>query len=226
MAARASANTREVRVRNGQALRDAAARRPRDGVLFDLLGKFLLSTGDRAGAAAAWREVIESVPYGFPGHYQLGLLLNQLGQPEAALPHLENARRWRPLVPEVHIALGTAWSRLGEPARATGSFQQALKLDPNNEAARLAWAQALRERGDRTGARAQLEHAVGANSNSVSAHFYLALLSQELGDQDTASRHWRDVLRLDPGNETARRQLSEPAQAQPMDALVPTDPWP
>ncbi|MBE7504113.1 MAG: tetratricopeptide repeat protein [Verrucomicrobiales bacterium] len=226
VAAGASTNTSAVRARNGRELREAAARWPHDWVLFDLLGKFLLSTGDRGGAATAWRTVIERVPHGFPGHYQLGLLLNQSGQSEAALPHLENARRWRPLVPEVHIGLGTAWSHLGEPARAVEFFQQALKLDPNSEPARVAWAQALRERGDSTGARAQLEHAVDANPNSVTARFYLALLLQELGDQDTASGHWREVLRLDPGNETARRQLGQPARDQPTEARVPADSWP
>lgn len=224
VAAWASANTSAVRARNGQELREATARRPHDWMLSDLLGKFLLSTGDRAGAATAWGTVIERVPHGFPGHYQLGLLLNQPGHSEIALPHLENARRWRPMLPEVHIALGTAWSRLGEPARAAESFQRALKLDPNNEPARVAWAQALRERGDNLGARAQLELAVGANSNSVTAHFYLALLSQESGDQDTASRHWREVLRLDPGNETARRHLGEPARPRPVDTQLPADP--
>jgi tetratricopeptide (TPR) repeat protein len=192
------------------ALRTALARSPNDWVFHDQLGKVLFAAGDRQGAAGAWSNVVRLVPHAFIGHYQLGLLLNQPATAAEALSHLRAALELRPFVPEVHIAIGTAQAYLGQPARADAAFQRALAFDPNNEPARIAWAQALRTRGDITGARAQLEHAVATNTNSLTAHLHLARLLADQGRMPAASNHFREVLRLDPRNELARRFFANP----------------
>lgn len=203
------ANRPEALPASLRSIEEAIARSPRDWVLQDQLAKIRLAAGDRAGAAAAWSNVVQSVPQGFMGHYQLGLLLNQPETVEDALEHLLPARDLRPLVPEVHVALGTAHTHRNQPAQADAAFQQALALDPDNESARLAWALSFARRNQWPAARQQLELAIAGNTNSLAAHFRLAQLLAEHGDRAAAGQHFREVLRLDPRNESARRFLSE-----------------
>jgi tetratricopeptide (TPR) repeat protein len=214
------ANRPEELERSLRVFRQAIGQSPQDWLLYDQLGKRLFASGDRAGAANAWSNVVRLVPHAFIGHYQLGLLLNQPGTARAAARHLQAALELRPCVPEVHAALGTAHTLMNQLSAADAAFRRALALDPDNEPARIAWAQSLRARNDLAGARAQLEKAVAANTNSLAAHLHLARLLNQEGQPAAASVHLREVLRLDPRNEEARRFLADP---KPVPAPSPSN---
>jgi len=204
------ANRPEELERSRRLFQQAIAQSPQDWVLYDQLGKLLFASGDRAGAASAWSNVVRLMPHAFIGHYQLGLLLNQPGTANEAARHLQIALALRPYVPELYAALGTAYTHLDQAAAADAAFRRALALDGDNEPARIAWADSLRARHDLAAAREQLEKALATNTNSLAAHLHLARLLSLEGRPAAASVHLREVLRLDPRNEEARRLLADP----------------
>ncbi|MBI4325272.1 MAG: tetratricopeptide repeat protein [Chloroflexi bacterium] len=209
------ANRPEALPKHLTVMREALQRSPRDWVLHDQLGKLLLAFGDRAGAAKAWSNVVQIMPNAFIGHYQLGLLLNQPATAVQALEPLLTASELRPQFPEVCAALGTARSHLDRFAEADRDFDQAIALDAKGAIARVAWAESLSARGQAVAARAQLEQAVATNTNSLTAHLRLANLLAGQNETAAATRHFREVLRLDPRNEPARRFLSNSNSPQP-----------
>jgi Flp pilus assembly protein TadD len=220
------ANRPEALEQSLRVFREAIAQSPQDWVLYDQLGKLLFAFGDRAGAAEAWSNVVLIVPHAFIGHYQLGLLLNRPDTANAAARHLQTALELRPFVPELYAALGTTHTHLHQLSAADAAFGRALALDPENEAARIAWAQSFKVRKDLASARAQLEQAAAANTNSLTAHLHLARSLAEEGQLAGASAHFRQVLRLEPRNEEARRFFAEPGSARAGRGTRPADELP
>lgn len=190
------------------AYREAISAMPHDWVLYDQLGNYLLAHADRAGAAAAWTNAIQIAPHAFTPLYKLGLLLNQPETASQALTYLLKAERLRPASPEIHAAIGTAFTHIGKPADADRQFKLAIALDPASEHARIAWAESLLNRGLTNDARQQLETLLMFNTNSLQAHLRLALFYAGQNQTQNATKHFTEVLRIDPNNETARRCLS------------------
>jgi arylsulfatase A-like enzyme/Flp pilus assembly protein TadD len=79
---------------------------------------------------------IASVMYS--AHLNLGNVLLQTGQTEAAANEFTAAIGVRPTSAEAHTQLGVALSRLGRREQAIAMFQRALQLDPNQPQARRA----------------------------------------------------------------------------------------
>lgn len=190
------------------AYRQAISEMPNDWVLHDQLGNYLLAHADRAGAAAAWSNAVQIAPHAFTPLYKLGLVLNQPETANQALPYLLKAERLRPAAPEIHAAIGTAFTHIGKQADADRQFKLAIALDPANEHARIAWAESLLNRGLTEDARQQLEALLMLNTNSLQAHLRLALFYASQNQTKNAAKHFSEVLRIDPKNETARRYLS------------------
>jgi tetratricopeptide (TPR) repeat protein len=203
-----SLNPATALAQNVLVLQQLTAAHTNDWVLLDQLGKALVESGDRAGASIAWSNVVQQIPSGFMGHYQLGLLLNQPDTVHTALTHLEKARELRPFVPEVNAALGTAYTLLKRFQDADTAFQRALDVDANHEPTHLAWANSYAARQQWRAARTHLEQLVAADTNSLAGHWHLAQLLAEQGELSAATNHYREVLRLHPRNEAALRFFS------------------
>lgn len=190
--------------------KDAIRANPEDWVLHDLLGNFLLGHSDRAGAIAACSNAVRIAPHSFTPRYKLGLLLNTPETAQKALPHLLAARQLRPMLPEVHAALGTAYTHLKKFEEADRSFRRAVCLDPSNEHAHIAWSESFLARGSVEQAARQLRQIIAANSNSLQAHIRLGLYYASRNQSNEAMHHFKEALRIDPRNETARRHTVFP----------------
>ncbi|MCX8109159.1 MAG: tetratricopeptide repeat protein, partial [Verrucomicrobiae bacterium] len=188
--------------------RAAIAGNPEDWVLHDLLGSYLLAQSDCEGAIGAWSNAVKLVPHAFTVRYKLGLALIRSGRAAEALQHLLVARELRPMLPEVHAAIGTAYSYLTNHKDADRSFACAVALDPGNEHARVAWSESLLARGKVEEACSQLREVLVRNTNSVQAHVRLGLFYAGRNEAEKATHHFREVLRIDPRNETALLYLS------------------
>ncbi len=85
----------------------------------------LMSAGRRDAAEARFRTVLEAAPNLAEAHYQLGRLALARNAPEAALDHLEKARRIKPAESVIWQMSAEALARLDDPARQTGFLKQA-----------------------------------------------------------------------------------------------------
>ncbi len=79
---------------------------------------------------ALYETTIARNPSSWIAHLNLGVALDDIGQPAEALPHLQRALELKPDFPETLNSLGSALNRLARPAEAKPFLDEALRLQP------------------------------------------------------------------------------------------------
>jgi len=74
-------------------------------------------------------------PASWVAHLNLGTALDEAGQPDKALPHLQRALELKPGFPETLNSLGNVFNRLGRSPEALPLLEQAVRLQPRFAAA-------------------------------------------------------------------------------------------
>ena len=140
-------------------------------------------------------------------HLNLGIALNERGDLDRAIAHLEESLRIRPGQAEAENALGNAWLDRGEPDRAMTHFAAALRIAPD-------YAMALTNLGyvlTRTGRPAEAiplhEHALRVDPTFANAENHLGLALSRTGSRAPALRHFQRAVELDPRNADALNNL-------------------
>ena len=104
--------------------------------------------------------------------------------------------------------LGTAYLILEDFGNARTTFQRVLEIDPTDHEAyyRLGFDRVLNE--DWSAAIGQLRKAIELKPDEASYHLLLAQAYTNSQQLAPAIRHYRECLKLDPNNGTAREQLN------------------
>lgn len=166
--------------------------------------------GRKAEAMAEYEKAIELRPIYAEAHYGLGLELARLPGREAdAIAHFEAALRVKPQLAEVHAHLADALVKFPERLpEAMAHYAEALHLNPN-----LAWVhchlafQLAHLPGRQEEALAHYEQALRIQPDSIDAHNGLAIAYIMMNRPADARREWETVLRIDPTQDSARRNL-------------------
>ncbi|WP_158305457.1 tetratricopeptide repeat protein [Opitutus terrae] len=174
------------------------------------LGLELARLGDKAQAMAEYERAIELRPTYAEAHHRLGVELARLGgRDQDAIAHLEAALRVKPGLAEAHANLADLL--LKTPDRlpeAMAHYEEALHFDPT-----LAWVHCRigfvlsHLPGRQHEAISRYETALRIEPNSIDAHNGLAIAYIMMGRADAARREWETVVRIDPSQESARRNL-------------------
>ena len=104
-------------------------------------------------ALEQFRAELALNPYDAVAEYQVGQILQVLGEPERALAHFERAVALDPDFPEALIALGKEHARLQHHDQAIELLEKALQLHPESEPAHYSLMLAYRNSGRRDDAR-------------------------------------------------------------------------
>jgi tetratricopeptide (TPR) repeat protein len=94
------------------------------------LGTLALERGAMSEAVRWLRIAVDRAPDRAEAHEKLGLAIFLHGDPRAALPHLERARRLDPASASAHLNLAVLYAELGRFADARTLATEALRLDP------------------------------------------------------------------------------------------------
>jgi tetratricopeptide (TPR) repeat protein len=166
--------------------------------------------GKKDEAMLAYQRAIELRPAFAEAHHALALeLARQPGRLEEAVTHLEAALRAKPRFAEAHASLADLLVK--SPRRlpeAMAHYQEALHLNPN-----LAWVhcrlafQLAQLPGRQSEALAHYHTALRIEPDYIDAHNGLAIAYLIMGQPAEARREWETVLRIDPTQEAARRNL-------------------
>ena len=164
----------------------------------------------KAEAIAEFEKAITSRPNYAEAHNALGLeLARQGGRDVGAIAHFEAALRVKPHLAEVHANLADVLVKFPERLpEAMAHYTEALHLNPRLAGVHCRYAfQLARLPGQQEQALAHYHEALQLEPNSTDAHNGLAIAYIIMGRPADARREWEAVLRIDPTEESARRNL-------------------
>ena len=152
----------------------------------------------------------------YDAHYNLGVLLQQLGRPEEAITTYEKARKINPNRVEVLNNLGGLYEKKGELDKALELLEAALKMDSTKPSLynNLGNAQLkkgrIREAIPNYQKALEYARAYGDPPKSFAPlHSNLGICFYHLGEEEKAIREWQTSLRLNPGYLPAYYHLAQ-----------------
>lgn len=176
--------------------RQALAAKPDEPAWLNLLGGLLQQAGDAAAAVEPLSRAVALNPASAAAHNNLGLALRELGRMEAAAERFAEALRLNPDSAGAHANLAGTFRALGRVDEALGHARRAMEMSKGDAGLWLELALAQRAAGG--SGREALETAVGLDPKLAHAHHLLGEIAVAAGEADTARRHFRRYLRLDP----------------------------
>ena len=154
-------------------------------------------------AEELYRELVEEDPTNIRALNNLGVLLDEKGDPEGAVAHLRAARRIDPKNLEVLGNLGAALGALGKYGEAEHELRAAVKTDPANLEIRANLGILLFRRGLYDQAVDELRVVCASRADDGLPHFYMGEALNRLGRVDEAIEALTRVTELLPRNSKA-----------------------
>jgi tetratricopeptide (TPR) repeat protein len=177
---------------------DAIARAPRDYMLHENYGVFLVLTGDLKQAALEWKKARELMPRNSFAFLTEGQVLEKQGELSSARESFRQAVNLRPRYPE-------AWLELGKLAAFEGKWEEALKnyrrsdeLQPNDPQTSLYMGEALAQLKRLDESVQYLRRALEQNEENWQAHYALGGVLDVQGRFADAKEEFQQVVRLQP----------------------------
>ena len=129
-----------------------------------------------------------------------GLLDNDLGEFQSAIPKLERVLQTEPNSAVAYEQLGTAWTRLKNYEKALPILRKAIELEPKSGLTQYQFGLALFETGDWKESAVHFEQAVKFNPRWVDAHFSLAAVYARTDRVPGAIQEFGKTIELSPNH--------------------------
>lgn len=138
-----------------------------------------------------------------------GSLLFAEGDDEAALRHLERARRADRRLPNLHLGLGRLYLRMARLQDAEEAYFQALEVDPDSAEAYHGLARVYLRSDQPLDAAEAAAASLGLRFHNPSAHYHLGVARLRLGAFAEAEIALRNAIAQAPGLRMAHERLVE-----------------
>ncbi len=185
------------------------------GLIVVLLGVLTWQQGSiYADRATIWRDTIKKNPDSFIAHCNLGGLLLEAGNIEAAEEHLREAVRLKPNFHEAHASLGKAVVEQGHIEEGVRHYREALRVKPTMAWAHQSLGSALIQLGQDEEAIASFTQALRLQPDFFAARFNLASALAADGQLDAAVAHFQAALELAPGDPRVHANLADALSQQ------------
>jgi ribosomal protein S12 methylthiotransferase accessory factor len=163
-------------------------------------------------ALAALETLNTAFPERFEVNFFLGLTLENLGQPDAALEYLQKSLNLNPPaheIPSIHVHLGACYKDLEDYPAAVAAFKTALALDPSLHEALHLLGFCYFKLEQYQQAVACFEKAIEIDHGSAIDYANLGINLLRLGQAKEAAFVLRQALDLDPSLDFARKALGD-----------------
>ena len=183
------------------AIREAIDLNEEFGAAYASLGLMRSLQGDLRGAESALARAIALDPNNAKAHHWYGdMLIYGLGDPGAAIPMLQKARRLDPLSPVITLTLGEAFITSGDLAEGLRLFHTALEIDPDFVTAFSWLGTTYLALGDPEKAAYWLEEGARRDPEEFRANYGLAFLYRFRKEEERAVAIARHLQAMAPGN--------------------------
>jgi tetratricopeptide (TPR) repeat protein len=183
-------------------------RNPDDYLLLFNFGDFLEATKDWKGGAQAWKQVQALLPQYYLGYFQEGRMLEREGELDDAESAFRHTVALYPRMALAWIELSNIHTSEGRLEAALQECDRALALEPEQAGLYVCKGTILSRMNRADAAIQQFHRAIQIRSDDPQAHLLLAQELSYAGQTTEAAREFREVLRLDPGNQTAGQGLA------------------
>jgi Flp pilus assembly protein TadD len=176
--------------------------------------------GDLEGALESFHKALELAPTYAEAHFNLGIVLNELGRHEEAAASFRRAQELDTRdgtrfasqvghqIANAHAHLGDLYMAAESWASAVAQYRAALEVRPRYLDVREKLAEALLADGDAAGARHELERVLDEGPGFVEARLRLGVALQRLEDVEGAVREWKRVLAVRPDDRRVHAYLA------------------
>lgn len=196
------------------AFRKALADDPGVGHTHALLALALVETGDPDGAWAASREAARLEPDEAFSHYVLGVAALVNHRDDIAEQATNEALQIEPNVPEYHRLLAMVYTERRRWAEALEAVDRGLALDPEHTSCLNLRSQILVQLNRTSEARGVAEAALASRPDDAHSHANAGWSALHQNKTREALQHFKESLRLDPGNDWAKAGLAEALKAR------------
>jgi tetratricopeptide (TPR) repeat protein len=152
-------------------------------------------------------------------HYDRGRIYGMTGRVKQAADEYRQALKCQPSYPEAAVNLGAMLMHQGDVEGAIREYKKALADEPLHKEALLNLAAAYLTQQKIMEAEELCRKAITAHPDFVDAHFCLGIVLTQAKRIDEAQKEFEQVLKLDPKNERAKKNLEAlqklPATTQP-----------
>jgi tetratricopeptide (TPR) repeat protein len=150
-------------------------------------------SGRQEDALATFRRVIDARPDDATAHYNMGNLLNMLGDPDAAVEALQRAVALRPDFAEAHANLGATLHTAKRYEEAVAAYRRALETLPDNADLFANVGALCRSLGRFDEAADAYRRALSLAPSRLEFREKLAGALQDIGAYGEAAEHYRVV---------------------------------
>ncbi|MBN1129001.1 MAG: tetratricopeptide repeat protein [Chitinispirillaceae bacterium] len=175
--------------------------------------QFFRKSGDNQKALAILREIVRREPSNAEALSNIGLLLYEMDDIDAAIATYRQSLAVNNSLPEVYCNLGTALLSKGDLAGAKKAFQDALHRKKGFVVALIGLGSVNHAVGDLESAKRHFVEALRIQPGDATAHFKLGAVMREWDRLDMAITCFRNTLRFRPENGVAYTCLGESLQA-------------
>ncbi len=155
--------------------------------------------GDLQEALAAWLAADKALPNDSITHFNIGMVLIELGDKARAEEYLRRAIELTPDYREPHFNLALILAERNDLERAKHHFRRAVEIDPDDLEARVRLAEALSRLDGPSEAVALLRQVLAIDPALPMAQLALGAAHQADGDRDAARTALLEVLEAAPG---------------------------
>lgn len=172
------------------------------------LAQIHLQMNEQEKAMAAYNAALAQDTSHVNSHYNRASLLYSMGKKEEALTGFKNVIELAPAMAAAHTNAGSIHLENEEFDQAVQYFKGALEHDPGSVNARKQLGMCLHYTGALEQALEHYQDILEAGKADAEVHVLLANAHRDLDHEDRARTHYQKALELDPGNATAKDNLS------------------
>ena len=180
------------------------------GILLLMLGILTWQQcGMYANLETLWRTTIARNPNTFLAYLNLGVLLSERGEDDAAMSCIKKSLEINPDNIDTHYSLGTVLLKEGRIDEAISQFQETIRLGPAYADAYYNLGTAFGRKGEIDKAISQFREAIRLKPGRADAHNNLGIALGREGRVDEAICQFQEAIRLNPDYVEAQNNLAQ-----------------
>jgi len=166
---------------------------PNSVILYNISGASNAGLMQFDAAIDSYKQALKIKPDYAEAYYNMGVALNDKGDPKAAIESYKQALKIKPDYAEAYNNMGVALNDKGDPEAAIESYKQALKIKPDYAEAYNNIGNVLKDQGDLEAAIDSYKQAININPDYAEAYYNLSLLHLLRGNLDEGFKYheWR-----------------------------------